>query len=136
LNEEVRKYWREKKRKTRMTNSAEKGLNLVHLVIGKDEDYDETLDDTFETSEREDDNQMNRKASKKSKKIKQKKNSPDLASLKVNKDSFVSQSKMNENRDSSRERVFIEPQGWEKNVERSHSVVDISLNTQEKITVL
>jgi hypothetical protein len=134
LNEEVRKYWREKKRKNRLKTSVEKGLNLVNLVIGKDEDYDETLDETFETSEREDFETKVKKKSKKSKKTKQQKNSVDSESLKAKKHSFATNTA--ENSGSSKERVFIEPQGWERNVVRSNSTVDILFNTQEKITVL
>jgi len=113
---------------------VEKGLNLVNLVIGKDEEYDETLDETFETSEREDFETKVKKKSKKSKKTKHQKNSVDSESLKAKRHSFAT--KAAENSGSSKERVFIEPQGWERNVVRSHSTVDISLNTQEKITVL
>lgn len=128
LNEEVRKFWREKKRKHRLKTSTEKGLNLVNLVIGKDEDYDETLDETFETSDKEDFNKYEKvKKPKKPKTMKSQKTCSSDQTEKKGRQPMVS---------SSKDRIFIEPQEWERNVTRSHSIVDISMNNQEKITVL
>jgi hypothetical protein len=127
LNEEVRKFWREKKRKNRLKTSAEKGLNLMNLVIGKDEDYDETLDETFDVSDKEVDN-------KSGKKSEHKKSRRKFLKMKLKLEKATATTKPEPK--SSHERFFIEPQEWEKNTTRRHSIVDIPGNTQEKITVL
>lgn len=144
LNEEVRKFWREKKRRNRLKTSTDKGLNLVNLVIGKDEDYDETLDETFETSDKEEYNKIgesNHRKSSKKKNLKRKfksdnKTTPADAGPKTS-TTNNNNSNYNEQKNSNQaERFFIEPHEWERNTTRRHSIVDIPGNTQEKITVL
>ena len=137
LNEEVRKFWREKKRKNRLKTSTEKGLNLVNLVIGKDEDYDETLDETFETSDKEENKKLGPTNSYKKDKKKVEKVKTTILPLSANRNTDRQASKQSHNEvGDERERFFIEPQEWEKNRTRRHSVVDIPANAQEKITVL
>ena len=128
LNEEVRKFWREKKRKNRLKSSTEKGLNLVNLVIGKEEDYDETFDETFETSDKEDYNKL---TSNKKEKNGARKSQKERTSQRQTTKLRAGVGKM-----ISNEKIFIEPQEWQKNTERSHNIVDMSAKTQEKITVL
>lgn len=141
----MRKFWREKKRRNRLKSSTDKGLNLVNLVIGKDEDYDETLDETFETSDREEFNKIGesdlRKSSKK-KNLKRKfksdnKTTPATSGPKTSTTINHKNNNNNKQKNSNQaERSFIEPHEWERNTTRRHSIVDIPGNTQEKITVL
>lgn len=103
-------------------------MNLVSLVIGKEEDYDETFDETFETSDREDNNRFVSNKKEKNTKRSQKEE--------VSKRQTTNKLKAEGDKSVSSKKFFIEPQEWQKNTERSHNIVDISAKTQEKITVL
>ena len=145
LNEEVRKFWRDKKRKHRLKLSADKGLNLVNLVLDKnlDDEYDENLDDTLEQlSIKQANNSVKHKPNKSTREsLKQDGNKkPEANTMEKSKKSSVFNLTKNssmEKKDISGEQFQLETAEWEKNNARKlNNICDKSMKKEEKVTVL
>ena len=150
LNEEVRKFWRDKKRKHRLKLSADKGLNLVNLVLDKnlDDEYDENLDDTLEQlSIKQESNSVKHKPKKITRELLKQEDSKksDANTMdKSKKSSVFNQTKNSsssiarmEKKDISGEQFQLETAEWEKNNARKlNNICDKSIKKEEKVTVL